>query len=83
MIEDYSIVVITQYILGLDHTNSIYKCVPGTDSIMRLDKAVYMDRSLDGHDLARDEEYLSNLMVSNRLCDILRGKNGIGLYELE
>lgn len=82
-IEDYSIVVVTHRIRGLDHAESVYKCIPGTESIMRLEKAVYIDSCLGTHDTARDEEYLSNLLISNRLYEAFEGCKGIGLYETE
>lgn len=80
VIEDYSIVVVTRCVRGLDHEKSRYKCVPGTGSIMRFHQAVYRDGCLGSYDAARDEEYLSNLLISDRLHWLLQGLDGIGLY---
>ncbi|MCA9137287.1 MAG: hypothetical protein KDB00_11025, partial [Planctomycetales bacterium] len=78
--DDYSIVVVTNKVRGLDHEQSSYKCVPGTSSIMRFEQAVYLDDCLEGKDVARDEEYLSNLLVSERLFGSLQEFNDLGLY---
>ncbi|GIW80227.1 MAG: hypothetical protein KatS3mg105_2034 [Gemmatales bacterium] len=79
-IDDYCVVVITHSVRGLDHEKSIYTLAPGSKSIMGLRKAVYRDECLGSHDAARDAEYLSNLLISDRLHAAFAGLNGLGLY---
>ncbi|MBN1514556.1 MAG: hypothetical protein JXB13_21245 [Phycisphaerae bacterium] len=82
---DYSMVVATTSIQGIDHDSSQYVCVPGTSSIMKFTKLRYKQDCLGRLHIARDAEYLSNLLVS----DVLRNEldslvpSGIGLYEPE
>lgn len=80
VINDYSVVVMIHSVHGLDHEKSSYKCVPGTKSIMRIEQAAYKDGCLGSHDAARDTEYLSNLLISDRLHDAMAGLKSLGLY---
>lgn len=80
LIDDYSIVVVTHSVRGLDHEKSTYKYVPGTESIMSFQRAVYRQDCLGSHDAARDEEFLSNLLISGRLYQSLQRLKGLGLY---
>jgi hypothetical protein len=81
LIQDYFVVVATRAIRGLDHEKSSYKRVPGTQSILRFNQAVYKEGCLGLYDAARDQEFLSNLLISDRLSVSLKGLNGLGIYE--
>ncbi len=67
VVEGYSIVVVTNRVRGLDHTKSKYKSMQGIKAIMRFESAVYKEDCLGSLCVARDDEYLSNLLVSERL----------------
>jgi hypothetical protein len=79
-IDDYVVAIAVQNVNGLDHEKSKYSCLPGTKSIMKFEHAVYRDGCLQSFDAARDEEYLSNLLISERLYQTLKELNGLGLY---
>lgn len=76
----YSIAVATRTVRGLDHEKSSYSLISGTTSILGFRRAVYDEKCLGALDAARDEEYHSNLLVSERLYKALSGLKGIGLY---
>jgi hypothetical protein len=82
---DYCIVVATKLIQGIDHDSSQYDCVPGTSSIMGFTKLRYKHGCLGDLHIARDQEYLSNLLVSDALRNELESLDprGIGLYDPE
>ena len=80
IMDDYSIVVVTNKVRGLDHEQSSYTCIPGTKSVMRFSRAVYASGCLGELSAARDEEYLSNLLISERLYQSLCEFDGLGLY---
>ena len=80
---DYSIVVATSLVQGIDHDSSQYVFVPGTSSIMKFTKLRYKQDCLGVLHIARDAEYLSNLLVSDVLRNALESLDpqGMGLYE--
>jgi hypothetical protein len=80
VIDGYSIVVVTNRVRGLDHAKSKYKCMPGEKAIMRFESAVYKEDCLGSLSLARDGEYLSNLLVSERLLEALKSIEDLGIY---
>lgn len=80
VIKDYSIVVATHKVRGLNHAESSYTHIPGSKAIMRFRKAVYQEGCMGELDIARDEEYLSNLLISTQLHDALQRFDGLGLY---
>ena len=79
-IDDFVVAVAVRTVNGLDHNKSKYSCLPGTKSIMKFEHAVYHDSCLQAFDAARDQEYLSNLLISKRLCQALKEFSGLGLY---
>lgn len=83
LIQDYSIVNVTKRVRGLDHAKSRYTCMPGMKAIMRFDLAIYQDDCLGNLNLARDEEYLSNLLLSERLRNELQAIEDLGIYSCE
>lgn len=82
-VDGYSIVVVTRRVLGLDHALSKYDCIPGTQAIMRFESAVYKKDCLGELNIARDEEYLSNILVSERLRNALSGIADLGIYSID
>lgn len=82
VINDYSFLIATKKVIGIDHKQSVYSHVHGTTAIMGFRKAVYKEGCLGSFDLARDEEYLSHLLVSERLYRSLSNlTNGICTFD--
>lgn len=80
VLDGYSIVVVKNRVRGLDHEKSKYKCMPGMKAIMRFESAVYREDCLGSLGMARDDEYLSNLLVSERIREALKGIEDLGIY---
>lgn len=76
----YSIVNATRTVRSIDHARSQYSLFPGTNAIMRLHTLVCVPECLGSYALARDQEFLSNLLVRADLGEQLKGFKGIGLY---
>ena len=70
----------TNKICGIDHEKSKYSYVLGTKSIMGFTTVAYKSSCLGNLNIARDEEYLSNLLISEELFASLRKFAGLGLY---
>lgn len=81
-VEGYALVNVMAKVHATDRTMSEFTLVPGTEAIMGFRKLVLVDGSLGTHALARDTEYSSNLVVSERLAVRLRKEAGdaIGLF---
>lgn len=79
----YSIVNALHKVKAIDHDNSVYSIIPGTDSIMGFQKLAVLPGALGQYAIARDEEYLSHLLVNECCRDLLIGAEGIGLYRPE
>lgn len=79
----YSIVVVTNRIRGLDHTKSKYKSMQGVKAIMGFESALYREDCLGLLSAARDDEYLSNLLVSERLREELSSIKDLGIYSID
>jgi hypothetical protein len=81
-IPGYHIVNVLNRVEGIDHQASVYTLVPGTEAIMKFERLRYREGCLGNLDLARDAEYSSHLLVSERLRNAMvsEGLRGIGLY---
>ena len=79
--EVYSIVNATRRIRGLDHQHSRYTLMRNAPAILGFEEAVYQENCLGSFDVARDEEYLSHMLVSKRLCDALSKYPNIGIQQ--
>lgn len=82
-IADYSLVIVTNKIRGLDHFRSEIALIRGTHSIMKVTNPIYFGSCLGPHCMARDEEYLSNLLVGNELFRSLSRLRSLGLHPVE
>lgn len=82
---DYMFLVVTAKVFGLDHEQSQYSFVHGTDAIMGFTKLRYLEGVLGDLHIARDKEYTSNLLISKELHDafIEAGIRGVGFYRPE
>ena len=66
-LSSYKLLNSTCKIIGIDHGNSIYSLIESTDVILGFKYLTYKSGCMGNHKLARDEEYLSNLLVSNEI----------------
>ena len=84
VIDDYKILNVLNKILGIDMEKSIFTFIPDTNVIMSIDHLVYKSDVLREFDIARDSDYSSNLIISEKLKTILydMNLNGISLYQL-
>lgn len=79
--DEFSILNAINKVTCIDHSKSEYSLVAGTKQIMSFRRLEYLDGCLGEHALARDSEYLSHILVSNKLGDALiaAGFAGIAL----
>lgn len=82
---EYKLLNAVNKVSGIDHNASEYLTVPGTKQIMKFKKLKYKEDCLGDLYIARDAEYLSNLIISKTLRDELRafGAKNLGLYRPE
>lgn len=69
-LEGYYFLNVTHTIKGLDHTQSKYSYIGGTDAILGFKYATYQSGCMGKYDLARDAEYLGHLLVSDKIKKI-------------
>lgn len=84
--EEFKLVNVINTVKGIDHDKSTYTLVPGTQQIMGFRALKYQDRCMtEKSQLARDSEYLSHLIVSEKVCDVLSELNlpGLAFYKAE
>jgi len=81
----YSVLNVLNKVVGIDKKSSKYTLIPGTDKIMGFKYLKYNDDCLDVYNVARDEEYSSNLLISEALSNklIAMKLNQVGLYKPE
>lgn len=84
-LNEYKIVNVTSEVSAIDHEASEYSLIPGVTAVMGFRKLVVVPGALGTQALARDAEYMSNLMVSDDLAERLRVLNPtlLGLYRPE
>ncbi|UVW28438.1 Imm43 family immunity protein [Massilia sp. H6] len=82
-IGDYFLLNVVKKVLCIDHKVSKYTLVPGTTEIMGFRQLSFLDNCMGEHALARDSEYLSHLLVSDRVADNLmrNGFHGVALVD--
>lgn len=77
--DDFFILNVTSKVTGIDKEQSAFSFVPGTDQIMAFKRLAYSESCLGTHMLARDAEYLSHLLVSEELVEVLRAEKVSGV----
>ncbi len=71
-LEGYFFLNVTHLIQGIDHDQSIYSLLDlpgGAKIISTVRKLVLHENCMNGHDLARDQDLQSNLLVSQKIYD--------------
>jgi hypothetical protein len=77
--DNFSILNLTSKIVGIDKSKSSFNMVPGTQKIMSVKRLSYVEGCLGSHMLARDADYLSHLLVSDELVEILNAGKLLGV----
>ena len=78
-IEGYSFLNITHLIKGIDHEKSIYTKMRMVDAISMFHYLTYKEGCMGEHQLARDEEYPGNLLVSEKIKSIFEKEKVTGI----
>jgi hypothetical protein len=74
-LEGYFFLNVTQLIKGIDHDQSIYSLLDlpdGAKMIYTVRKLVLKPGCMKGHDLARDQDLKTNLLVSQQIYDAFK-----------
>lgn len=67
ILTDYKLLNITHTIKGIDHERSVYTKMKTTDAILGFKYLTYKSGCMEKYKLARDEEYFSNLLVTEEI----------------
>jgi hypothetical protein len=78
----YKVVNALCKVRSIDHQESKYTTISGTDAIMGFRRLRMIAGSLEGRSIAREEESMSQLVIGESLAQLLRGFNveGTGIY---
>jgi len=60
----YKLLNVTSKVKGIDHELSVYKILPDTDVMYGIERLVYKPGTMNQHVVARDEEFLMNILVT-------------------
>lgn len=69
-LDGYFFLNITHLILGIDHKKSVYTKMTTVDAISGFHYLTYKPDCMGEHDLARDQEYESHLLVSEKIKNV-------------
>ena len=79
-LEGYHFLNITQTIIGIDHEKSIYKKMKTDDVIIGFDYLTYIPDCMGNYHLARDEEYLQHILVSDVIKSFFEKERITGVW---
>jgi hypothetical protein len=79
-LDNYYFLNITHTIIGIDHEKSIYTKMKTVDAISRLKYLTYKIGCMGKHQLARDQEYKGNLLVSEEMKAIFDKEHITGVW---
>jgi hypothetical protein len=79
-LEGYYFLNVTCTIVGIDHEKSIYTKMLTVDAISRFRYLTYKPGSMGEYQLARDKEYLGNLLVSGKIKSIFEQERITGVW---
>lgn len=83
VLDGWSLLNATATVRAINHKKSVYTMVPGTQAIMSFRHLEYLEGCLGDHQLARDAEYHSHLLVSDSLARALSGFAGVSFERPE
>ncbi|WP_131777833.1 imm11 family protein [Legionella fairfieldensis] len=67
VLTNYKLLNVTSTIVGIDHEKSIYTKMSQIDAIAGFRYLTYRPGSMGNHKIARDKEYLGNLLVTEEI----------------
>jgi hypothetical protein len=79
-LEGYYFLNVTRTIVGIDHEKSIYTKMLTVDAISRFRYLTYKPGCMGEYQLARDKEYLGNLLVSGKIKSIFEQERITGVW---
>lgn len=76
---NYKLLNVTNKIIGIDHEKSIYSMIENTDAILGFKYLTYKPGCMDNYKLARDGEYLGNILLTEEIkqafeCEKIKGQ---------
>lgn len=66
-VENYYLINVLNEVEVIDRDKSVFKLIADTNAIRKFEKIVYKTDNLLGHDIARNADYHSHVLVSDRL----------------
>lgn len=78
-ITSFTILNVVRRVRAIDHRRSRYTCFSGTKAIMGFERLALKHNALSDYSLARDEEYLPFLLVSEELGKLLLSLAMVGV----
>jgi hypothetical protein len=79
-LEGYYFLNVTKTIMGIDHEKSIYTKMKTADDISRFRYLTFKPNCMGEYQLARDKEYLMNLLVSQKIKSIFEKERITGVW---
>lgn len=77
--ENFFILNLKFKVVGIDRDQSTFVYIPGTREIMAFNSLKYVEGCLGHHMLARDANYLSHLLVSAKLVEMVKKRGFLGV----
>ena len=78
-LEGYQFLNVTSTIVGIDHEKSVYTKMKLLDAIGDIKYLTYKPGCMDNHKIARDAEYLSNILVTEEIKQAFERENITGV----
>lgn len=82
-LDSYFILNATKKISCVNREHSDYRCIAGTEKILSFRKLAHYANCLGKYKIARDIDYLSHLVVSNAIKDLVMKKSFTGIALIE
>ena len=76
----YKLLNVTATFVGIDHEQSIYTKLEGTDVLMEIRKLVYKTGCMGAHHIARDKECFTNILVSETIKQLFEQEKIRGVW---
>lgn len=76
----YKLLNVTATFVGIDHEQSIYTKLEGTDVLMEIRKLVYKTGCMGAHYIARDKECFTNILVSETIKQLFEQEKIRGVW---
>jgi len=80
VLTNYKLLNVISTIMGLDHEKSIYNKVHGTEAILGFEYCAYKPNCMGGHQIARNREYQSHLLVTQKIKHAFEKEKFTGIW---